>query len=134
MTKPTQHDHPAYAAMLAVSEATGLPRSFATDLTHHDRKCLANRLVEAPFAWAIYDAGTHLVFAHQQHPSKHSSAALCRIVEDSFEGCRWYWWDGRTLRPVSLERVTELMNEVQEHDQRITRWAEFSAQEPTTDF
>jgi len=65
-------NHPAYAAMLAASKATGLPRSFATDLTKHDRSALAQTPLTDSFAWALYDAGTHLVWSRKHDRSQRS--------------------------------------------------------------
>jgi len=107
-------NHPAYAAMLAASKATGLPRSFETDLTKHDRAALTHWLPTEPFAWALYDAGTHLVWSRQRHQSKLTSAELCQSVDEIFSGCRWFWWDGRSLTVSSAAEVTERMSEIDE--------------------
>lgn len=107
----------ALLAMLAVSKSTGMPSRFATDLTTHDAQWLARR-GEAPFAWALYPHGTHVIDPMTE-PSNgtrriigdDSHAHLVDVVSDEFAGVVWYWWDGVALTESTPERVKERIAE-----------------------
>ena len=55
--------HPAYLEMCRLSGVLGLPRAFKSDLTKHDMAALAAMDPSTPFAWVLYDSGTHLCVA-----------------------------------------------------------------------
>jgi len=84
-----------YSRMLEESAATGLPKTFKTDLTKHDRTAITEHGGE-PFAWYLYDGGTHIVL-----PSSKSVFDLVRAVTEAGPGL-WYTWDGSKLVHVAL--------------------------------
>ena len=83
-----------YSQMLKESAATGLPKTFKTDLTKHDCAAIAEHGGE-PFAWYLYDGGTHIVW-----PSSKGVADLVRAVTEAGVGI-WYSWDGSKLTVLS---------------------------------
>ena len=85
-----------YSRMLEESAATGLPKTFKTDLTKHDRAAITEHGGE-PFAWWLYDSGTHIVW-----PSSKSVADLVRAVTEAGPG-QWYTWDGSALVQVATK-------------------------------
>jgi len=85
-----------YSRMLEESAATGLPKTFKTDLTKHDRTAIESSGGE-PFAWYLYDSGTHIVW-----PSSKSIADLVRAVTEAGPG-QWYTWDGSALVQVATK-------------------------------
>jgi hypothetical protein len=87
-----------YLAIRDEAKAIGLPKSFVTDLTVHDRRWIEANIT-APFVWIPRDCGTF----------------ICRITRDPIDGAgnhawdapgwhareggaRFYTWDGRELR------------------------------------
>lgn len=107
----------AYLALLAASKSTGMPHRFMTDLTTHDAQWLARR-GEAPFAWALYMHGTHVIDPTVE-PQKETRRLIgddlyskfVDTITNDFDGVRWYWWDGVTLKEHTSERVKELLAE-----------------------
>jgi hypothetical protein len=89
---------PAYAALSAEAVARGLPRSFAADLTEHDRRWCAAHPGE-PFGWVLHEQGTHLL-------KLGADRDLLNAVEENVSvtgsaQVRWYFYDGRALSAVS---------------------------------
>lgn len=94
--------HPAYAAMLAESKRTGLPHTFVSDLTVHDRAWVEARDPALPFLWALRPDGTHTFGLEglDKNGVRGSFSAL-RILDTlarDFEGSRFYLWNGVSLQ------------------------------------
>lgn len=100
----TTHGTTAYNAMIEASHALGLPRSFRTDLTTHDRAFCENLARGQRFLWAPYENGTHLI-----SPGRASKwGPLQKIVNTLLDmGGHFYLWDGISLRPISAQAILE---------------------------
>ena len=92
-----------YAALKSVADALDLPRSYKTDLTVHDRAYCEKAGRTAPFLWALYDHGTHVI----QLGPRMDAAHWVRIMAQNFTGLRWYLWDCITLFELVNERRAE---------------------------
>lgn len=110
----------AYAALKAAADERGLPRRHAADLTKHDR-AWCDQNVGGPFAWLLYEYGTHLVIPHDPTDYRarrrsgrkvYTADQMARIVHEcAGDGpAQWFWWDGTTLRAVaSLGAIEDLL-------------------------
>ena len=84
-----------------------LPRSFANDLHKHDRAALAKpENTGRPFAWLLYNEGTHLVW--QDDDGRWPS--VLNMIHETFCDRRstpwqWFYSDGGTLTPVTIEQL-----------------------------
>lgn len=94
----------AYSAMLAESDRLGLPTSFRTDLTVHDRRVVENR-PGARFLWAVGEMGTHLV---EIEGSRIDARKLVRaLTEVGYRNL--YQIEDETVRPVDPATAIELL-------------------------
>lgn len=135
----------AYEALVAESERLGMPRSFKTDLTTHD-KAWIERHSDAPFLWCLYEGGTHLMSSPLSSetvrcvvnpdgtpihwtPAMRSVRWRCATnwiqARDvithmtSLEGARLYEWNGCELRPCTPERAAQFLSgEPEEEEER----------------
>jgi hypothetical protein len=109
----------AYAALKAAADERGLPRRHAADLTKHDR-AWCDQHVGSPFAWLLYEHGTHLVvprdptdYRAQRLAGRRTYTAdeMARIVHEcAGDGAaQWFWWNGHALRVSSLGEVEDLL-------------------------
>jgi hypothetical protein len=114
LPRPDTHPHPAFPAMLAELAATP-PSMFATDVTTHDARALRESDPSHPFAWYLYDRGSHLMRISRSFRPRDASDVreLVRTITRDFIGGRWFYWDGTSLRPVpsSTEIGALLLND-----------------------
>lgn len=96
----------AFLDLLTEARRVGWPRHFWTDLAH-DAAALTR--APGPFAWHLYDSGTHLI-----RPESRPLRELCRTIDTGFPGGRWYYHDGHRLRPLEsvAEAITLLEDEI----------------------
>ena len=92
-----------YASLKSVADALDLPRHYRTDLTTHDRAYCEGRGMYRPFLWALYDCGTHVV---ELGPGM-GAARYVTMYERTFDGLRWYLWNGTTLYELVNGRRAE---------------------------
>ena len=92
-----------YASLKSVADALDLPRSYKADLTVHDKAYCDGAGRFAPFLWALYDCGTHVI---QLGPGM-GAAHWVRSYESAFAGLRWYLWDSMTLFELVNARRAE---------------------------
>jgi hypothetical protein len=99
-----------YEAIEARAAELGLPKSFTTDLTEHDRAALEARDPAEPFGWIVYSHGTHLVHNKatmcEARGITPTAAAfelrgLCDAIDRNFSGLHCHFWNGRALVPVA---------------------------------
>ncbi len=92
--------------LAAIATATGTPEAYARDLWVCDRQDIAGGI--SVFAWGLYENGTHLIAAGRPDGSR-----LCAYLGTSFAGypLSWYWCNGRTVRPMTLERTVQHLAE-----------------------
>lgn len=92
--------HPALAHMTRVSQETGLPHRFETDLTVHDAQVLSGRDPRQVFGWLLYEHGTHLTWAAPSTGRGEHPATLLRamIADGDLPGVRCYIWSAGALR------------------------------------
>lgn len=107
------HPHPAFPAMLAESQRTGLPLTFKNDLLVHDSGWLTTQAPSHPFVWVLRDSGTHIValdWSQSESGRIRDAAHMLASIADSFgvDRCRFFLWDGAGLQPMaSLEAAQE---------------------------
>lgn len=98
-----------YAAMVAEAIRCGWPRTFQTDLTTHDRRSIEDPAnAGRPFAWLLYERGTHLCCLDRAGSGEHGRPTLVSFVRAAQERCprgRWYLSDGHTLRRSNFAAV-----------------------------
>lgn len=93
----------AFEAILAASQAANLPRTFATDVTTHDRAAIEGAGDQTPpFLWCLYASGSHLIWARGRTASVSPVVkALCDgAAVGDFADAQWFVWDGSKLSPV----------------------------------
>lgn len=107
---PQKRASVAYARMLEISEKTGLPIRFRTDLTKHDRQAVSDHGGE-PFAWYLYDSGTHIVWPDGR---RRGTGDLVLSVTQAGNGS-WYIWNGQEMvQASSPETVTAFLTDGEE--------------------
>jgi len=89
-----------YDAMLAEATRVGLPKTFLTDLTVHDRRFVATH-PDASFVWMLYQHGTHIVTLGPR------SATTLRLVCVGMGEVRLYWVSPAALEAVSLDEALD---------------------------
>ena len=89
-----------YQALLKASKACGMPKTFRTDLTQHDKTFLKTHSVRDSFAWYVYPEGTHMT----------SASSLVDTICRDFQGGHWFWWDGVSLREMSADAIKERLD------------------------
>lgn len=98
----------AYEALLQVAKAAGLPTTFRTDLTKHDRETIA-RHPGRSFAWILREGGTNLMWSDVVANFGEygtTAPAYVRCVMDTFSDVRGlYFWDGSQL--LGSEHMSE---------------------------
>jgi hypothetical protein len=106
-------DNRHYAALVAESKRAGWPERFATDLTVHDRAALARRDPSLPFAWVLRTDGTYILYAGPPDQHGNDPVNLVRLMPDTFgaDRCRFYWWDGVSLRESSVDDLCEILRD-----------------------
>jgi hypothetical protein len=116
----------AYAAMLDASARLGLPTSFQTDLTKHDRETLliSGFIGEGDaFVWVLRESGTHVIKAITSpkglgstcKPRREEKGVSCVSIRNTFDGqaIHWFFWDGLALIEC---------RSAEEADERLERW------------
>jgi len=106
-----QRIHPAYAAMLTVSEATGWPGCFRDDLVKHDREILSNRDAPREFIWHLRPTGTNL--CDLRRPNDWHYAALIAAWADYHHGKDHLWFHANhqgQLAPIEVGEVTRVFD------------------------
>lgn len=101
----------AYDAISAAAAARGLPTRFATDLTKHDRLAITAAGDAAPFVWALYPDGTHLIWltgmrnacppGYATNKRAYEISSMIKAVAESCEGALFFTWDGVSLQPCA---------------------------------
>jgi len=106
-----------YEVLAARAAELALPRCFETDLTMHDRACLASNPVGRRFLWAIGESGTTLVWLDPArlvterldiavgNPVK--ARSLVRTLAEFRP--ELHYWDGEKLEPITAERAVALL-------------------------
>lgn len=84
--------HPAYDQMVAAAEKLGLPLSYKTDLTVHDRQWLEKYPDLAAFGWMIYRSGTHFIPKPAGSNRLEAAVAAVQSITNST------WMDGYMFR------------------------------------
>lgn len=84
--------HPAYDQMVAAAEQLGLPKSYGTDLTTHDRQILELNPNLAAFGWVLYESGTHLIQKPAGNVRVQSALAAVQSITKST------WMNGHLFR------------------------------------
>lgn len=91
-----------YWAIAQRAAELGLPKSYQTDLTKHDRRALQMQDARQPFGWSIGECGTRLF----------TDADFCLAVGRAERGqtIHWHYWNGDSLVSVaSAELLAELL-------------------------
>lgn len=97
----------AYRALCVAAKGHQLPRAYSSDLHQHDKDQLAQPKNWArPFAWLLYENGTHLVW---MDGANHAVRSMLDMIEYNFAGpaARWYRWDGACLRLTTIRSLRE---------------------------
>lgn len=104
---PTVH----FRALCAEAKRIGLPLFFRRDLYRWDRRSLMRTDPALPFAWCVYENGTHLVRPHLD--GKYHGADLVKMIDQTFlcPRKRWYWWNGARLAPMDPSEIQDRMRE-----------------------
>jgi hypothetical protein len=84
--------HPGYAAIVAKAHALGLPQSYATDITIHDRLLIAGRQPRQ-FAWLLHRCGSLLSLPEPNQRLLDYLHATRRLYSQALP----FWWDGSDL-------------------------------------
>jgi hypothetical protein len=94
----------------------GIPRHYKGDLDI-DRRTVEAQPTKA-FAWAVYDCGTHLVYADYQFSSREGvrpSSHFIDVIEHNFhytdQPLYWFWFDGVQLKPATVAQVKRRLDE-----------------------
>lgn len=98
----------AFHALLRRSDQLGLPKSFATDLTKHDRRALSGRDNARPFGWVLHRDGTYIVVP-EYGAAVRLASAICEHAKRSCQDVHAFWWDGSALHEVSLDELPRLV-------------------------
>ena len=56
-----------FSLLQAEASKYGLPLTFGTDLTVHDKRALATNLAGKAFVWVLYECGTHMAELFKGH-------------------------------------------------------------------
>lgn len=107
---PPAPTHPAFQAMRAALEARP-PRMFASDFHVHDVAALAMSNPLRPFAWRLYDNGTHLLWLDTPRGQLEDDLRVARTLSGRDYAGEWWVWDGVVLRRVVDEEVAALVVE-----------------------
>lgn len=119
----------AYAALLAESERTGLPREYRTDLTRCDFAVLHSEGWNPGrcFLWFLRSHGTHLLSVDPERVDLSSGnnpvdllRAFCRIGHDE---AHYYHWDGERLRELPYERAEAIAADAMREAEQLQREA-----------
>jgi hypothetical protein len=97
--------HPGYAAIVATAHDLGLPQSYATDITIHDRQLIAQRQPRQ-FAWLLHASGSLLSMPKpNERPLDYLHAAK-RMYGHALS----FWWDGiKLMRAEEIDRLITRM-------------------------
>lgn len=113
MAKPVDHATRAIAAIRHASSEVGMPLRFRTDINHDEqsirrRETEARQGVEADlvFGWAVGPEGTYFSWA-TGFGVKATGTRYFSCVQETFEGCRYFWWDGWALYEVADGRALD---------------------------
>lgn len=97
--------HPAYAMLLREAKRLGLPKHYKDDLLVHDRRFLGENDHKTCFAWGIRECGTHCVMC-----VCNDAEDYVPMIEQSFYGTIWYFWDGHEL--IYCRDLDEIINRI----------------------
>lgn len=127
----------AHKALVAAAAELALPERHTDDLHVHDRNNIERNGGDQPFAWLVYESGTHMLrpekpldkrkrqlrqstraFARNCHPALVDSLVECFCYDGPEYRHAWFWWDGATLKPSS---AAECKRKLAEHEGRLAR-------------
>ena len=134
----TPRPHPAFAAMLAESQRTGMPHAFTRDLTVHDHAWIEKRDPKLPFLWCLRIDGTHTVALEPVKRPEHgrdSAPAIFDSLVRGWPGARFYIWNGVSLQSFkSTEAARAGMLDLIEREAQAARElaAKFCQSNPAT--